>query len=102
MSFHNESYRLLADNQSIIKAGIKIYEAPEVMGVYLWPLIFLFTLIVVAIKSEHPGYVFFYAVLGNIVLASYLPIKTNPIFWGIMVFSLLIVLWSFWASKKIE
>ena len=88
------------DNQSIIKSSITIYEA--VWGVYFLPLIFLFTLTLLAIKSGKPAYVIFYAILGNFALVGYLPVRTQPIIWGVMVFSLFAVLWSFWASNKTE
>ena len=100
MGIYNESYQLIANNQTLIKAAISVYEVA--WGIYFWPLMFLLTLFMVAIKTEKPAYVVFYAILGNVALASYLPSKTNPIFYGTIVFSLFFVLWSFYANRSMD
>ena len=87
-------------NMSVMKATNSVYT--EAVGIWFWPIIFLFTLFLLAIKSENPAYVAFYAILGNIVLATKLPIETHPIFYAVIVFSLAMVLWSVYASKKVD
>lgn len=95
----DKAYELLL-NGSVIKGSNEAYQST--IGVWFWPLIFIFTLTLLAIKSENPAYVAFYAITGNIVLAGFLPIATHPIFYGILVFSLALVFWSIYASKKVD
>ena len=100
MGIYNESYQILANNQTVIRAAISVYEVA--WGIYFWPLMFLLTLFMLAINTEKPAYVLFYSILGNVALSSYLPVKTNPIFYGTMVFSLMFVLWNFYVNRNID
>ena len=99
MSHVNESFELLT-NGSLFLASAGAYEAT--IGLFFWPIIFLFTLFLLFIKSENPAYIAIYAILGNFALATLLPIQTDPIFYTTAVLSLALVLWSFFGSGKIE
>lgn len=87
-------------NASMLEAANEAYKASPI-GIFFWPIIFLFTLFMVAIKTENPAFVFIYAVIGNFVLSQYLFSITDPIFWGIAVISLFMVLWSFFGTDKL-
>jgi hypothetical protein len=87
-------------NMSIIKASNSVYTAT--LGDWFWPIIFLFTLTLIAIKTENPAYVLVYSILGNFALAAHLKTVTHPIFYLTMVISLALVLWNIYASKKTE
>src|SRR3990167_6188054 len=93
------AYDLLM-NGSIVQAGIKAYEPS--LGIWLWPLFFIFTLVIVHIKTENPSYLFVYAVLGNVLLANFLTTITSKIFYITLVISLALVLWKVYGSKKTE
>ncbi len=99
----NESFDLLL-NGSVVEAAVSTYEISMTFGGinWLWPFIFIMTLIVVAIKTENPTMVAIYAILGNVALASRLPQLTNVIFIPILIFSVLIWLYSIFVSPKIE
>ena len=99
----NESFDLLL-NGSVIDASIKSYEIAMTFGGinWLWPFIFIMTLILVAIKTENPTMVAIYAILGNVALATRLPQLTQVIFVPILIFSVLIWLFSIFVSPKIE
>lgn len=87
-------------NMSIIKSSTVVYEA--VFGIWLWPILFWFTLVLLYIKTENPAYVTIYAILGNVALGTTLPTILHPVFYMSMVFSLTMVLWSIWGSKRTE
>ncbi len=99
----NESFDLLV-NGSLTEAVISSYEEAWSFGgiQWLWPVVFLFTLIIVAIKSESPTMVAIYAVLGNIALGTMLDSYTHIIFYIIIVLSVMIWLFSLFLSRKIE
>ena len=103
VNIQNESFDLLM-NGSVVEAAIRSYEEVWTFaGVnWLWPIVFLFTLIIVAIKSESPTMVAIYAVLGNIALSTMLEQLTHIIFASILVFSVMIWLFSLFLSRKIE
>lgn len=100
---YNESFDLLS-NGSVIEAVIKNYEIAWTFGdvIWFWPVIFLFTLVMVAMKSESPAFISIYAVLGNVFLGTMLPQISHLIFGLILVFSFLIVLYSLFASPRTE
>ena len=87
-------------NGSVIRAGFEAYT--PALGTWLWPAFFIFTLVIVYIKTENTGYLFFYAVLGNALLATKLSVITSKIFYLTMVISLALVLWKAYASRRIE
>ena len=93
------AYNLLI-NGSIIKGGFKAYEYS--MGFWLWPILFIFTLVMVHIKTENPGYLLAYAILGNALLASRLTVDTSKIFYLTLVISLALVLHKIYASKRLD
>ncbi len=99
----NESFDLLV-NGSLMEAVVSSYEEAWTFGgiIWLWPIIFLFTLIIVAIKSESPTMVAIYAILGNIALGTMLEQLTHIIFASILVFSIMIWFFSLFLSKRIE
>lgn len=88
-------------NGSLFKAVNEAYTSPPI-GIFFWPIIFLFTLTIIAIKTENPAYVTIYAVLGNFALATLLPITTHIIFYTTLVLSFFLVLWSFFGSSKVD
>jgi len=96
----NQSWEYL-QNASLFKAVDTAYQA-SAMGIFFWPIIFLFTLFVIYIKTENPGYVAIYAILGNVALVTLLPIATHPIFYTTVVLSIALSLWSFYGSSKID
>ena len=87
-------------NGSILEAGFKAYESS--VGIWFWPLFFIFTLTLIHIKTENPAYIFFYALLGNVLIGAYILPITHPIFYSIAVFSFFLVLWKIFGSKKTE
>ena len=103
VNLQNESSDKLV-NGSIMEAVISSYEEAWSFGgiQWLWPIVFLFTLIIVAIKSESPTMVAIYAILGNLALGTMLEQLTHIIFASILVFSIMIWLFSLFLSRKIE
>ena len=103
VNLQNESFDLLV-NGSIMQAVIKSYEEAWNFGgiIWLWPVVFLFTLIIVAIKSESPTVVGIYAILGTVALGTMLEQLTHIVFGFIAVFSVMIWLFSLFLSRKIE
>ena len=90
----------LLHNASLFKAANEAYAVS--LGIFFWPIIFLFTLFVVYIKTENPAYVAVYGILGNVILASFLPIISHPIFYVTVLLTLAMVLWSFFGSSRID
>ncbi len=99
----NQSFDLLI-NGSVIDAAIDTYGVALTFGGvnWLWPIIFLMTLIAVAIKTENPTMVAIYVILGNVALGTLLPQVSQQIFWIVLVLSLLIWFYSLFVSPKIE
>ena len=99
----NESFDLLV-NGSLTEAVRSSYEEAWTFGgiIWLWPIIFLFTLIIVAIKSESPTMIAIYAILGNIALGTMLEQLTAGILWTIALLSIMIWFFSLFLSRKIE
>ncbi len=99
----NESFDLLI-NGSFVEAAVKSYEIPLTFGgvIWLWPIVFLVTLILVAIKTENPTAIAIYAILGNIALGTSLPQISHIFLVPIVIFSVLIWLYSLFVSPKIE
>jgi len=95
----NQSFIYL-QNASLFKAANEAYAVS--LGIFFWPIIFLFTLFVIYIKTENPAFVAIYAIIGNVALVAFLPIFTHPIFYLTLLFSFSMVLWSFFGSSKIE
>ncbi len=94
-----KAYDLLI-NGSVIEAANEVYAAT--VGIWLWPIIFVVTLVVIHIKTENPSYLVFYSILGNYLIGTYIVPLTHPIFYGIFVFSLFAVLWKIFGSTKTE
>ena len=94
----NLSYELLV-NGSVFKAVNQIYI--DKVGIIFWPILFLFTLVIIAIKTESSNYVLFYTVLGNYMIGKYISGFFHPIFYIMAVLSLFVVLWKMYASKKV-
>lgn len=97
----NESFDLLV-NGSIIGAAANSYEIAWTFGgvIWIWPIIFLLTLSMVAIKTENPTMVAIYALLGNVALGVLIPPLANKMFFFIAVFSILIFFISIFVSKR--
>ncbi len=103
VNLQNASFDLLV-NGSLTEAVISSYEEAWTFGgiIWLWPIVFLFTLIIVAIKTESPTMIAIYAILGNIALGTMLEQLTHIVFASILIFSIMIWLFSLFLSKKIE
>ena len=103
VNLQNASFDLLI-NGSVIDAAVSVYDTALTFGgvAWLWPLIFLMTLILVAVKTENPTMVAIYAVLGSVALGTMLPVISQTIFWMILVFSVLIWLYSLFVSPRLE
>lgn len=93
------AYELLT-NGSFIQAGFEAYKVS--MGDWLWPVFFIFTLVVVFIKTESPGYLLTFAILGNALLSTRLTSVTAPIFYMTLVISLALVLYKFYMGRRID
>lgn len=88
-------------NMSLFKASNEVYAVA--LGIFFWPIVFLFTLFVVAIKTESPAYIFLYSVIGNIALFTLMTdVRTHPIFYATVLLSLTMVLWSLFGSSKVD
>lgn len=92
------AYKLLV-NGSIIRAANELYQTT--VGMWFWPIFFIITLVILYIKTENPTYIIFYTILGNYLIGAYVLPPTYPIFYGIAVFSLFLVLWKIFGSDKI-
>ncbi len=101
VNIQNASFDLLV-NGSVIDAAVKSYEEATTFGgiIWLWPLLFLLTLILVAVKTENPTMVGIYAILGNIALGSRLPVVTDPIFAMILILSIVVWFFTLFISPK--
>lgn len=84
-------------NGSLVEASITAYQS--VIGYWFWPIIFIFTIVLVYIKSENPGTVFIVSVIGNVMLYGYLPIAFRPFLYLTLVISLFLVLLKIWGSR---
>ena len=103
VNLQNVSFDLLT-NGSLTDAVVSSYEEAWTFGgiIWLWPIIFLFTLIIVAIKSESPTMVAIYAILGNVALGTRLEQYTHIIFAMVVILSVMVWFFSLFLSKKIE
>ena len=99
MASMTQAYEYLG-NASLFKAANEAYAVS--VGIFFWPIIFLFTLFMLYIKTENPAYVAMYAIIGNVALAAFLPIMTHPIFYITLTLSLGFTLWSFFGSSRID
>lgn len=103
MAATEAAYEILVKNGTVIKAGTKAWEST--VGIFFWPILFLWTLVVVYIKTENPAYIFMYAVLGNALLAwkamTQLDTIFHPVFYVTAVISLFLVLWKIFGSNRI-
>lgn len=99
----NESLDLLFNNGTVIEASVRSYEIAFTFGgvIWLWPLLFLFTLMMVQIKTQSPTMVAIYAILGNLALGSLLPAISHTFFASILIITLAIWLFSLFVSPKI-
>lgn len=103
VNLQNESFDLLI-NGSVIEAAIKSYEEAWTFSgiIWLWPILFLFTLTLIAIKTENPSIVGIIAILGNIALGTRLDQISHTIFAIVLIFSLVVWFYSLFVSKKFE
>ncbi|KKK53813.1 hypothetical protein LCGC14_3091020 [marine sediment metagenome] len=102
LDLQNESFDLLI-NGSVVDAAIKSYEIGWTFGgvVWLWPIVMLFFLIIIAIKTNNPAVVAVMAILGTVALGStrIVPVS-HPAFVFIIIFSLVIWFFSIFLSPK--
>ena len=103
VNLQNDSFDLLM-NGFVVEAAVKSYEEAWTFGgvIWFWPIVFLITLVLVAIKSENPTLVGMYAILGTVALGTRLPVVTDPIFALIVIFSILIWFFSLFISRKTD
>lgn len=102
MASMDNAWTLLRNN-SLVEASVEAYRSVSFLDVWFFPILFLFTLFVVAIKTENPGYVMVYALIGNVALVGFMtnPL-VQPVFYTTIVLSFTMVLWSFFGSGKID
>ncbi|KKL78979.1 hypothetical protein LCGC14_2019440 [marine sediment metagenome] len=102
--FHlqNESIDLLL-NGSVVDAAIKSYEIGWTIGgvIWFWPVVMLFTLVIVMIKTDNPAVVAVIGILLTTALGTskLVPIA-HPAFFVIVAFSLVIWFFSLFLSQK--
>ncbi len=103
LHLQNESFQLLT-NGSVVEAVVKSYEIGWTFGgiIWLWPIIFLITLVLVAMKVDNPAMIAIYAILGNVALGTMLPQISGTFFTLIVVMSIMIWLYSLFVSPRIE
>jgi hypothetical protein len=87
-------------NGSVLQASEAIFTS--VIGPWFWVVLIFFTLVVVQIKSEEPGFVAIVAVLTNALLAYRINSWFEPILWTSFVLSLAIILYSIFGNSKYE
>ncbi|KKL09609.1 hypothetical protein LCGC14_2564130 [marine sediment metagenome] len=99
----NESFDKLI-NGSVIPAAVSTYTEAFTFGgvIWLWPIFFIGTLFLVAIKTENPTMVAIYAILGTVALGTMLPTISNTILAFITIFSVTIWFYSLFVSPKVE
>ena len=103
VDLYNSSFDLLI-NGSLAAAATTVYESALTFNgiVWLWPILFIMTLILVAIMTENPTMIGMYAILGTVALGTLLPQLTNTIFWIVTILSVLIWFISLFVSSKLE
>lgn len=85
-------------NGSVLRANTMAYEIA--WGVWFWPLIYFLFLVMIALKSESPGPVVIYSVVGNVALGVYLIPQADKIFYVVLVLSLAMLLYKVFGSKQ--
>lgn len=95
----NTSFDLLV-NGSMVKAAS--YSYTQAFGVWFWPILFLATLGLLAIKTRNLALISVYAIIGNIGLAALLPIETSPFFYVVVGVSAGLVIFSLFGSASTD
>lgn len=90
----------LLTNMSVVEAANEAYNIT--IGVFFWPIIFLFSLFVIYLKTENPTYLSIYTIIGAFVLGKWLINPLQPIFYITLLFSIGLTLWSMFGSSRIE
>lgn len=103
VDLYNSSFELLI-NGSLAAAAVNVYETALTFNgiVWLWPFMFIMTLILVAILTENPTMIAIYAILGNVALGTLLPQLSHMIFAIVLIFSVLVWFYSLFVSPKLE
>ncbi len=103
VDLYNASFDLLI-NGSLAAAAVSVYETSLTFNnvVWLWPILFIMTLILVAILTENPTMIAIYAILGNVALGTLLPQFSHVIFAIVLIFSILVWFYSLFISPKLE
>ena len=102
VNIQNASFDLLM-NGSVVEAAVKSYEEVWTFGgvVWLWPIIFLFLLTLVAMKSENPTMVGIFVILGGVALSTQLDAGISATIFGlVMLLSIVVWLFSIFMSPK--
>ena len=89
-------------NMSVVESANEAYKANVIIGNFFWPIIFLFTLFLLYLKTENPTYLSIYTIIGAFVLGKWLINTTQPIFYITLVLSIGLTLWSIFGSPKID
>ncbi len=104
VNIQNESFDLLV-NGSVIDAAIKSYEEVWTFAgvVWLWPIVFIFLLTLVAIKTENPTMVGIFVILGGVALSTRLDAGISATVFGlVLVLSILVWLYSLFVSPRTD
>ena len=102
VNIQNASFELLM-NGSVVEAAVKSYEEVWTFGgvVWLWPILFIFLLTLVAIKTENPTMVGIFVILGGVALSTQLDAGISAIVFGfVLVLSILVWMFSIFVSPK--
>lgn len=94
---YSDAYTLL-ENGSFVQAGATAYQAS--LGVLFWPILTMVMLVAVGIRTENPAIVAVLAIISHVVMASFLPVETSPIFYGSIVLSIGVTLYTLFMSRK--
>jgi len=86
-------------NGSMMQAASESYLASPV-GQFFWPLLLMFTLVIVYIKTESPAAVFVSSIIGVFALGVLLPTLFHYMFYITVVLTLLLNLWTIFGRTK--
>ena len=88
-------------NSSMIRAAGEMYQATPI-GQFFWPILLMFTLVVVYIKTESPAAVFISSIILIPMLGALLPTLAHFMFYIAVVFALAMNLWAIFGSSKTD
>ena len=92
MATQANAYELLK-NGSVFHSAVESYEAA--WGDFFWPVMFLFVLYMVYLKTESPTMVALAMIVGNVGMFTLVDIRFQPILYITLVVSIALTLYSF-------